>query len=224
MTVPVTFSPPLPPGGVIAPAVEDALRDGVMLMYEADDLTRKEYSYDPANPAKGVRISAGPYPIAEGPQGNRKLVLPQLLITADFRTSRWVYFTANGGEKRVNIMVTRIEAYDSDSLTLDLAEVEITANAHAAQLERVLQCGTLYQEDQETQHAKVVDPYRSPLLGSGLYDPDSVVFLNELAPELSRQINFVSDGTKLIGVAYSLIASYTVQVKNREVMTEGGFL
>ena len=188
-------------------------------MYMADDLTRREYSYDPANPAKGVRIFAGPFAATEGGPKEKKLVLPQLLVTGAFASGRWSYNTGNSGEKRILVVTTRIVAQDSSYNRIDVDEPEITPETHFAQLERVLMCGTLYIESQTSNAAKVVDPYRSPILNNGRYDPDQVKFLNALAPELTRQVSLIGE----IGVAYSLIAAYIVDVRNREIMTEGGF-
>ena len=216
MALPITFSPS---GTEYLPSPEDALRTGVMLMFLADDVTRKDLSFDATDPAKGVRIYAGQWPAGEGPPKSWKMILPQLHISSPFGQTRWSYATSNSGEKRIVIAVTLYEPQDSSKIDTDPAAPEITPEMKFARFERVLMCGTLYQEGQTSNAAKVVDPYRSGKLVNGQYDPAAIKFLNALAPDITRQVSIIGE----LAVAYSLIAVYTVDVSNREVMTEAGF-
>lgn len=216
MTLPITFSPP---GDSYLPAAEDALRDGLLLMFKADNLTRKRYSFDDEDPAKGVRIFAGPWAATEGPPQSRKLILPQLLVTGAFASTGWTYATGNAGEKKIKIVITDLVPQDSSYHEMDVTTPEITAEAVFARIERVIMFGTLWAEGQGSQSAKVVHPYRTPVLGSGLYDPAQIVYLNGLAPDLRRSVSLVGE----IAVAYNLEAIYTVDVQDRDDMTEAGF-
>lgn len=189
-----------------------------MLMYKADDVTRRDMSYDPADPAKGVRIFAGPWAATEGPSKDRRIILPQLLVTSSFSAGRFTYATSRGGEKRIVIVVSLLEPPDTETLVLNVDSFKATAESKFARFERVLMCGTLVRPGMVTNNARVVNPWRSPLLDDGTYDLDQIEYLNSLAPELARKVDLVGE----IAVAYSTIATYTVKVLDREVMTEAG--
>lgn len=214
MAFPVTFSPP---GTVYVPSPEDALRTGVLMMFKADDLTRKTYAFDADNPAKGVRIYAGQEAATTGKKGERTLITPQLLITSNFGSTKWTYATANAGEKEITIIVSHIEALDTSYIDADPAAPEVTPETRVARFEKVLMYGTLVSDGQDSQAARVVDPYRSAVLENGTYDPAAIKYLNTLAPALARQF-----AVGQFAVAYSLIAVYTVDVSNRNNPTEAG--
>lgn len=196
------------------------MRRGVALMFRADSVTSKDLSYDPDNPAKGVRIFEGLFPATETPEPDkRKLVLPQLLVSNVFASTRWTYGTQKTGEKRISITISLLVAINTSYHDIDAATWEATAEARFSRFERVLQLGTLIRPDMLTNRARVADPFRSPLLVGGTYDPASIRYLNNLAPDMTRTLSMIPN----IAVAYSLRADYTVDVSNREEPAEGGF-
>lgn len=221
MPTPVTFSPP---GTAYVPSAADALRYGVWLMMKADDVIRKDLSYDATNPAKGVRIFSGReiQTIEDGAAG-RKLVLPQLLVTSVFASNRFTYGTAKSGERKVVVALTYLEAPDSSYYGMDVDTFRATAEAKMARFELVLQHGTITKPGMVTNKAMIVDPYLSPLREDGTYDPDGIVYLNKLAPEpITYESRFVEQNGEPVAVAYSLIAPYSVNVSNRESTTARG--
>lgn len=221
MALPITFSPP---GDTYAPAAEDALRTGVMMLFLADNVTRKAYSYDEADSSKGVRIYAGGEAQTTGAKGNRTLVLPQLLVSSAFASGRFTYSIGSGGEKETVIIITHFESIDTSYIDTDPSAPEITPESRFARFEAILMHGTLYEAEQESQDAVIVDPYRSGKLDSGLYDPSAIVRLNGLAPEFRRAQQIVTNAVgQSIAVSFSLFATYKMDIKNRLFMTEAGF-
>lgn len=221
MALPITFSPP---GDGYVPAAEDALRTGVMMLFLADNVTRKTYSYDDNDASKGVRIFAGGEFATTGTKGNRTLVLPQLLVTSAFGSGRFAYSIGGGGEKETVIVVSHLESIDTSYIDTDPAAPDITPESRFARFEAILMNGTLYEEGQESQDAVIIDPYASGTLPSGLYDPSAIVRLNGLAPEFRRTQTIIANRAgESIAVSFSLFATYKVEVKNRLLMTEAGF-
>ena len=231
MTVPKTFSAP---GDEYAPSIEDSLRDGVWLMLLADDLTRKTYSYDPANADAGVRILAG---AGDVEPESKALVVPQLIVNVGIANNRLELGTTGDGEKQITIIITLLEKVDRSYLRPDVSAPPVTAETKLARIEQTLMLGTLYRAGILTERGRVVDPYNSPLLPDGTYDPATVRILNTRPPAISRQRPFGVrrkppdseddlfrvDPQKDIAVAYGVFATYTVTLADREDMTTGGY-
>lgn len=213
--LPVTFSPP---GTEYVPSAEDSLRDGIWLMFRADDVTRKDMSFDDADEAKGVRIYAGPEAATLGEGDTRRIVLPQMIITDAFASNRWTYMVGEGGEKEIVVAISLLESRDSSYYDTDVVAFQARANAKFRRFEIVLQHGTIVDPDQTRFSAAVIDPYNSgELLENGRYNPETVSYLNRLAPQISRQVSLLGADA----VAYTMFARYVVDVRNRNTMEAG---
>ena len=228
MAVPVTFSPP---GTAYEPSIEDALRDGVVLMLRADDITRKAMSFDDEDPDKGVRIFAG---FAHTAKQDGRIVVPQIVVTTAVGSGRLTYTPSRGATKLVSLLVVLFEGPESDYIDVNATTPQITPEAKIGRIVEVLMMGTLFKSDQERRTGKVVDMYLSPLLEDGTYDQASIRYLNELLPAIeprdpqpvsrrTRKGSGDEDSARDIAVLYSLKATYTVAIEDRENMRRGGF-
>ncbi len=231
MPIPITFSPP---GETFTPSIEDALRDGVLLVVRSDNVLRKAFSYDDDDPTKGVRIFGG---VAHVDPRDGRIVVPQLIGTVAIPSNSFRFSTSKAGEKSITIALTLLESPDTGYLDFDSAAPQLTPETKLARMESSILRGTLYIDGQTSNRGKIVDPYRTPILQSGLYDPARVRFLNELAPDIRRSSpvplrrktpdpneEFLPvDPVKDIAVAYGLLVTYTVTVNDREDMSTGGF-
>lgn len=230
MTIPVTFSAP---GDGYEPSAEDCLRDGVWLMLYADNVNRKGYSFNEADASAGVRIVSG---VAHTETNTGKLVVPQQIVTVAVPSNRFNFATGGAGEKSISIAIAHLERPETGYLDIDVDTPAMTPEQRLARTEEILMRGTLYAADITSAKGRVIDPYYTPKLGDGTYDPEQLLILNDRPPEITRMAplpvrlrsprnenEIFIDPLKDIGVAYSLVATYIVDLASRENMRRGGF-
>jgi hypothetical protein len=235
VAIPKTFSAP---GEAYEPSIADAVRYAVWLMLVADNVNRRAYMYDENDEARGVRIfqTQPEFDISTG-----RVTTPQQVVGNAISQASWKYATNNAGEIRITIGVAHIGAADSDFLSNDVNAPSITPETRLARVHEILMRGTLWREDQIEEDAKrsrLVDPYRSPLDGEGLYEEGSITFLSTMAPDIRysakqtypnprERLQSEADIYKLdpirdFAVSYGLFATYTVDVRNRANQRHGG--
>jgi hypothetical protein len=240
MPTPRTFSQG---SETLEPSIEDALRDGIWIMLRADDGNRKTYSFDDDEPAAGIRIYSG---VAHVDPSEGRIIIPQQIVTVAVASNRLAFETTGDASKRVTIAIAHLERPETGYLEVDVDAPAITPEARLARTEEILMRGTLFIEDMATNNGRVIDPYRSPIYDEdtaatpddvGLYIPEEVRYLNELLPEVVRaqplpirlraartqaealNIDPVTD----LAVVYSLLATYTISIGDRENLRLGGF-
>lgn len=234
MTLPTTFSAP---GTAYRPSVHDCLRDGIYLMLLADDLNRKAFSYDDADPSKGVRIRAE----VEQTDDDGRLVTPQQIIAVGFGSSRFTLDVSRGGTLKATVNIGILEANTSGGVSVDVGIPPVTVLAKLARVHAILMRGTLYAAGQPTNNSQVIDPYNSELNEDGTYDQSALRVLNTIAPEivyapprsilrkkptteeeLLRALMAI-DLARDSAVLYGLSATYTIDMTSREDLELGGF-
>lgn len=231
MPIPKTFSAPAP--ATYRPSVEDCLRDGVWLMMYSDDLHRAYYAYDKNNYAKGFSITSG-HPHS-GPDG---FDVPQLVVQVSVEGGTVNPQTGSSSERLIDITVSHFEPLSEEMVKVNVAAFTRTAEALLSRTEVILAKGTIFAEGMETNRAHVIDPYYSPLLEDGTYDPEGPPrTLNGIPPDVRRLVprplprrlprNAADYDAILqardIAIIYSLRARYTVDITNREDLTLGGY-
>lgn len=206
-------------------------------MLRADDANRKIYSYDDDDPSKGVRIVSR---IAHTDNTNdQRIVVPQQIVSVAIGRGDFKFLTAGAGEELVYIAITHLEAISTDYIDVDVegtiakwaADAKlITPESKCSRTAEILMRGTLYQAGQATNNGRVVDPYNSPLLADGTYDPNNVKLIGTGPPKfsyLSPRIEplrrpprnesefFALDPIRDLAVRYDVIAAYSVDIRDR---------
>lgn len=228
ITIPKTFSAP----GSHEPSIDDRVRDAVFLALMADDANRKYYSYDDDNPDAGVRISAG-----FAHTRNRTYDVPQQLVQCVTGSNQLELLVQHDAIKRVSIAITHFEKPTTGKIEVNVLAPQMTPETLMGRTEEILMRGTLHVEGQVTAQGVLIDPY-SPLLDDGTYDPPTIVRLNELIPTIQRQQPLPIkrslalddllkefdelDPTKDIAVLYTVVATYEINVADRDNLRNGG--
>jgi hypothetical protein len=236
--IPKTFSAPadetFPALNGYAPTIEDSTRYAVWLMMYADDVNRKSYSFDDDDPAKGVRIRQNR---ADADPVTGQLVLPQQLIGVRFDASRFTYETGMSGEETVEIACMHLEAVDSSWLDTDVDNPPLTLEARCGRWREILMRGTIFEEAQlQKETYALVDPFYSPLDENGFYDTSQMVTLTTKPPAVRPTARSVFparpvkseaelwklDPVKDFAVAYGVLATFQIPVRDRRNMRRGG--
>lgn len=231
MPIPVTFSAPA--GATYDIVVDVCLRDGVWLLMFADTLHKNYYAYDPAHLDRGVRINVGqPYGTDEGYD------LPQMVINVAVDTGSTDLLTTNDAERLVHVVINHFELPEAEMLQPDPATPPKAVENLLARTEELLMRGTLYRPGQTTNAGVVIDPYHSPLEGDGTYVLDAAVKLNNNVPRVRRlrpypiprrapRTKEEKDGIWQpgdIAIIYGVDAAYTIDVPDREKLSQGGYV
>lgn len=233
MPIPKTFSAA---SDGYAPTPVDSVRYGVWLLLYSDDVNRRAYSYVPDDPSRGVRIYQGRADV--DPQDQRRLTVPQQVISAGIGNVTWQYLMTHGGTMRIPIIILLLEKPDTSYLDTNVDASQVTPEQKLVRVMEILMRGTLFAEDQDPHTSMLIDPYYTPRLPDGTYDTDQLRILANTAPELRplvpvsidarigmteaerRNIDLVND----IAVAYGWTATYEVEIRDREDMLHGGSL
>lgn len=205
-------------------------------MLRADNVNRREYAYDPGDESKGVRI----YTNMEGRDENdQRIIVPQQVVVVAMPAIKWEFLTGNSGTVRCTIHVAHFEKPDTDYVQFDSLAPSITVLAKMNRTRQILMRGTLYDEDRVADHPSengaVIDPYATPLLPDGTYDPSGIVRISEKPPEITYGVpraiprkqregddESKVDRVKDVALLYSVLATYEIDITNRDTMSAGG--
>jgi hypothetical protein len=238
VTIPKTFSAPsdatFPALNGYAPSVEDCLRYAVWLMFYADDLNRKTYSYDDADPAKGVRIVQQD-PMTESEDG--VLTFPQQIIAVAVPNTKTKLQTGGAATQTITIAVLHLDKVRVDWLETDITAPMLTPEARMARWKEILMRGTLVDESYLTAESSVVvDPYYTPRNEDGTYDATQLKLLCARPPDItpaakrtfparpvsSEQEWWSLDPVRDFALSFGVFATYSVDLSNRGNMRRGG--
>lgn len=239
--IPKTFSAPpdatWPHLAGYAPTFEDALRYAVWLMFVADDVVRNDYSYVTNNAADAPQLTRIVQQNAHGDPETGALTLPQLVVGVAVPSLAWKFATGAAGQERVTIGLGHLEAVDTAWLETDVTKPPLTPETRMGRWREILMRGTLYAADREPHTSLVIDPYRTPRNEDGSYDMGQLKVLSNTAPDIKATTKRVFpnrvvkseaellalDPVRDYAVSYGLLATYTVDVRDRENLRAGGY-
>lgn len=238
MPIPKTFSAPadetFPALKGFAPSYEDSSRYAVWLMMYADDVNRRDYSYDDDDVSKGVRILQNRPEM--DPTTGQLSALPQQVIGVSFSATRVTPETGRGAEITVEIALAHIEAMDSAWLDSDVDNPPPTVEMRCGRWRQILERGTIFEEDQSEETYALIDPYYTPRNLDDTYDTSQLVYLTTKPPTVrptARQVltkKWVRTEAELraldpirdFAVAYGVLATFQITVTDRGKWRSGG--
>lgn len=229
--IPKTFSAP---GSDYEPSIWDRVRDAVWLMMWSDAAHRKYYSFDDGEDPFGIRISAG-----YAHTRNKTYDVPQQLIQNAVESVAVDLLTQRDAVTRVTIAIVHFEKPTTSKIDVDVDAPTVTPESVMGRTVEILNRGTLVVEGRSSENGVLIDPHGSPLLEDGTYDPELVRRLNTAPPAIRfgtptpiRRSTSLSDFLDKeweeldpatdIAVLYSVMATYEIDVADRDDMRHGG--
>lgn len=212
------------------PSPEDSARYAVWLMLMADDVNRRDMSYVPDEPERGVRISQGQ---PDYDPATLALILPCEIVQVAVSSGQFKYDTNRAGELDVTIGVALLEPASSAKIGNDVDAPPLTSETRLHRIRQILMRGTLYDTKATTRDGALVDPYRSPRKEDGTYDLDGpAIWLCTKGPDITptRKTTFPNrrvrsdadlaalDPVRDFAVSYGWLARYSIIVANRDTM------
>lgn len=209
-------------------------------MLRADNVNRAEYSAEPEDEDRDdERGNVHIFSDVEGRTGDEdqhRIIVPQQLVIVGSSTLTFQYELSNAGKMPIAVIILFYEPPDTAFLEINPAEPRITVYAKMERVRQILMRGTLFVSGQTSADGAIVDPYETPLIDEGddegMYDPDEITYITNDPPtriaygapraierkdwRRVQQEAETSEPVRDLAVAYSLIATYELEIKDRE--------